>query len=63
MKNQRELGYVLRAVLICGMVYSPAAGEELRIGTNADWRCTDAGNEQNYRFGLLNLFAASLVVK
>ena len=37
MKNQCELGRVLRALLICGMMYSPATGEELRIGTNADW--------------------------
>ena len=33
MKNQSALW----ALLICGMVYSPAMGEELRIGTNADW--------------------------
>ena len=38
MKNHRELGAVLRALLLCGMVHSSATGEELRIGTNADWR-------------------------
>ena len=38
MKNHRELGVVLRALLLCGMVYVPAVGEELRIGTSADWR-------------------------
>ena len=38
MKNRRELGAVPRALLLCGMACSPTAGEELRIGTNADWR-------------------------
>lgn len=38
MKNHRELGAVLRALLLCGMVYVPTVGEELRIGTSADWR-------------------------
>ena len=38
MKNHRELGVVLRALLLCSMVYVPTVGEELRIGTNADWR-------------------------
>ena len=36
MKSQRELRYVFWAVLVCGMVYS-ATGEELRVGTSADW--------------------------
>ncbi|MXX38954.1 MAG: discoidin domain-containing protein [Gemmatimonadetes bacterium] len=36
MKNYRELGYFLQVLLLCSMI-SPATGEELRIGTNADW--------------------------
>ncbi len=36
MKNYRELGYLLQVLLLCSMIL-PAAGEELRIGTNADW--------------------------
>ena len=36
MKNYRELGYFLQVLLLCSMI-SPAAGEELRIGTSADW--------------------------
>ena len=38
MKNQRQLRSGLWAILICGMVYVPAVGEELRVGTSADWR-------------------------
>ena len=38
MKNQRQLGAVLWAILLCGMVYSPAMSEELRVGSSADWR-------------------------
>ena len=37
MKNQRKWGAVLWAVLICGIAYSPAAGENLRVGASADW--------------------------
>ena len=37
MKNQRKWGAVLWAVLLCGIAYSPAAGEKLRIGASADW--------------------------
>ena len=37
MKSQRQLRAALWAVLLCGMAYSAAAGEKLRIGTSADW--------------------------
>lgn len=37
MKNQRPLGLVLWAMLICGVAYSPAAGDKLQVGTSADW--------------------------
>ncbi len=37
MKTQRKLGLALWALLPCGVIYSPATCEELRIGTSADW--------------------------
>ena len=38
MENKRQLGFALWVLLLCGMVYKSATGEELRIGTSADWR-------------------------